>query len=266
MCDSPDLRKLPSSLVFCHCSVSIGRNRATLSCPVEPVAPGSCRPGARPWLLPAWAAGWRVSIRGVRWREAERGRVCSAAGRLVLLAVNQASLLSLASPACQATAGSSWLPVRIQALAVSAGTTVTVTGLRRMPVDIAVRSVCSLGWGVPGNRGKLTARWDVNPLICIQGSASPGHSYPMTPLHVKNAGDSPMEVTYSANPGMPWRGWKSPRSRSSPGNLRASPWPWQSRRTQVPGKPTWSWRRGVPIRRQVQRRGLPSSRVRRGRV
>ena len=40
----------------------------------------------------------------------------------------------------------------------------------------------------------------MNPLICIRGSASPGHSYPMTPLHVKNAGDSPMEVTYSANP------------------------------------------------------------------
>jgi hypothetical protein len=40
----------------------------------------------------------------------------------------------------------------------------------------------------------------VNPLICIQGSASPGHSYPMTPLSVKNAGDSPMQVTYSANP------------------------------------------------------------------
>src|SRR6476660_7218935 len=47
---------------------------------------------------------------------------------------------------------------------------------------------------------------DVNPLICIRGSASPGHSYPMTPLNVKNAGDSPMEVTYSANPGyaMTW--------------------------------------------------------------
>jgi len=46
----------------------------------------------------------------------------------------------------------------------------------------------------------------VNPLICIQGSASPGHSYPMTPLNVKNTGDSPMEVTYSANPGdaMTW--------------------------------------------------------------
>jgi hypothetical protein len=46
----------------------------------------------------------------------------------------------------------------------------------------------------------------VNPLICMRGSASPGHSYPMTPLHLKNTGDSPMQVTYSANPGdaMAW--------------------------------------------------------------
>jgi hypothetical protein len=40
----------------------------------------------------------------------------------------------------------------------------------------------------------------VNPLICIRGSASPGHSYPMTSLHVNNTGDTPMEVTFSANP------------------------------------------------------------------
>jgi uncharacterized membrane protein len=46
----------------------------------------------------------------------------------------------------------------------------------------------------------------VNPLICIRGSAAPGHSYPMTPLYVRNTGDSPMEVTFSANPGeaMTW--------------------------------------------------------------
>ena len=46
----------------------------------------------------------------------------------------------------------------------------------------------------------------MNPLICMRGSASSGHSYPMTPLHMKNTGDSPMEVTYSANPGyaMAW--------------------------------------------------------------
>jgi len=46
----------------------------------------------------------------------------------------------------------------------------------------------------------------VNPLICMQGSASPGHSYPMTPLHLENTGKSPMAVTYSANPGdaMTW--------------------------------------------------------------
>jgi hypothetical protein len=40
----------------------------------------------------------------------------------------------------------------------------------------------------------------VDPLICIRGSASPGHSYPMTSLYVKNAGDSPTEVTFSVNP------------------------------------------------------------------
>ena len=46
----------------------------------------------------------------------------------------------------------------------------------------------------------------MNPLICMRGSASPGHSYPMTPLHLKNTGNSPMQVTYSANPGdaMAW--------------------------------------------------------------
>jgi hypothetical protein len=46
----------------------------------------------------------------------------------------------------------------------------------------------------------------MNPLICMEGSASPGHSYPMTPLHLKNTGDSPIKVTYSANPGdaMAW--------------------------------------------------------------
>jgi hypothetical protein len=41
---------------------------------------------------------------------------------------------------------------------------------------------------------------DVNPLICIRGSASPGHSYTMTPVHVKNAGNSSMELTFSVNP------------------------------------------------------------------
>ena len=40
----------------------------------------------------------------------------------------------------------------------------------------------------------------MNPLICIRGSASPGHSYPMTPLHVKNTGHSPAEVSFSVNP------------------------------------------------------------------
>jgi hypothetical protein len=40
----------------------------------------------------------------------------------------------------------------------------------------------------------------MNPLICIHGSASPGHSYPMTTLDVTNTGKSAVEITYSANP------------------------------------------------------------------
>ena len=40
----------------------------------------------------------------------------------------------------------------------------------------------------------------MDPLICIEGSASPGHSYPMTPLNLVNMGKSPVEITYSANP------------------------------------------------------------------
>jgi uncharacterized membrane protein len=46
----------------------------------------------------------------------------------------------------------------------------------------------------------------MNPLICIRGQASPGHSYPMTPLHVKNAGTAPVTFSYSVNPGdaRPW--------------------------------------------------------------
>ena len=68
-----------------------------------------------------------------------------------------------------------------------------------MPVDIAVGSVAA--WDEEFRQPRGTDREeDVNPLICIRGSASPGHSYPMTPLHVRNTGDSPMEVTFSANP------------------------------------------------------------------
>ena len=40
----------------------------------------------------------------------------------------------------------------------------------------------------------------MNPLICIRGSASPGHSYQMTPLHVTNTGGSPVTVSYAADP------------------------------------------------------------------
>jgi uncharacterized membrane protein len=41
---------------------------------------------------------------------------------------------------------------------------------------------------------------DMNPLICIQGTASPGHSYPMTPLHVKNTGAFAANTTFAVNP------------------------------------------------------------------
>ena len=63
----------------------------------------------------------------------------------------------------------------------------------------------------------------MNPLICIRGSASPGHSYPMTPLNVKNGGDSPMEVTYSANPAAAMTWLKVSPVEILPGNLRTSP-------------------------------------------
>jgi len=40
-------------------------------------------------------------------------------------------------------------------------------------------------------QGGTSREEDVNQLICIRGSASPGHSYPMTPLYVKNTGGFP---------------------------------------------------------------------------
>jgi hypothetical protein len=60
--------------------------------------------------------------------------------------------------------------------------------------------------GSSGQPTETDREVDMNPLICIQGSASPGHSYPMTPLHVSNTSDSPVTVTYSVNPGdaRPW--------------------------------------------------------------
>src|ERR1700761_1099075 len=51
-----------------------------------------------------------------------------------------------------------------------------------------------------GFNGKLASVQDANPLICIRGSASPGHSYTMTPLQVKNAGAAPAKVTFSVSP------------------------------------------------------------------
>ena len=57
----------------------------------------------------------------------------------------------------------------------------------------------------------------------MRGSASPGHSYPMTPLAVKNAGNATMKVTYSANPAaaMPWL--KVPVVQILPGESAAIP-------------------------------------------
>ena len=59
---------------------------------------------------------------------------------------------------------------------------------------------------ISGQPAETDREENVNPLICIRGSASPGHSYPMTPLYVSNTGDSPIKVTFSANPGdaMTW--------------------------------------------------------------
>jgi hypothetical protein len=62
----------------------------------------------------------------------------------------------------------------------------------------------------------------VNQLICIRGSASPGHSYPMTPPVREEHGDSPMEVTYSANPEYAMSWLKVSPVEILPGNLPAS--------------------------------------------
>jgi hypothetical protein len=94
---------------------------------------------------------------------------------------------------------------------------VTTAGLRHVPAGIAVG-------GFQGSGHKGTEREDnVNRLICIRGSASPGHSYPMTPLHVINTGQSPMKVTFSANPrdAMAWLRI-SPVELPPRGNLRPS--------------------------------------------
>jgi uncharacterized membrane protein len=63
----------------------------------------------------------------------------------------------------------------------------------------------------------------MNPLICIQGSASPGHSYPMTPLHVSNTGNSPATVTISVNPGDARTWLKVSQVKISPGQSASVP-------------------------------------------
>jgi hypothetical protein len=83
---------------------------------------------------------------------------------------------------------------------IRGGQLLSISGFRRMTVDTPVRSVAV--W--MRNSGQLTETHrevDVNPLICIRGSASPGHSYPMTPLYVRNIGGSPTQVPFSVNPG-----------------------------------------------------------------
>ena len=63
----------------------------------------------------------------------------------------------------------------------------------------------------------------MNPLVCIGGSASPGHSYPMTPLHVTNTGDSPAQVSFSANPGDAMAWLKASPVKIAPGQSASIP-------------------------------------------
>ncbi len=63
----------------------------------------------------------------------------------------------------------------------------------------------------------------MNPLICIRGSASPGHSYPMTPLDLRNTGNSPMEVTFSVNPGYATTWLKVSPVKIPPGDYASVP-------------------------------------------
>jgi hypothetical protein len=80
--------------------------------------------------------------------------------------------------------------------------------------------VLDLGPGNPTEAGHVE---DVNPLICIRGSASPGHSYTMTPVHVKNAGNSPMVVTFTVNPSDATTWLKIPTVKIPPGESAGIP-------------------------------------------
>ncbi len=63
----------------------------------------------------------------------------------------------------------------------------------------------------------------MNPLVCIRGSASPGHSYPMTPLHVTNTGTTPEKIVLSANPGDALAVLKAPPVTIAPGRSASIP-------------------------------------------
>ena len=106
----------------------------------------------------------------------------------------------------------------------------------------------------------------MNPLICIRGSASPGHSYPMTPLNVKNTGDSPMNVTYSANPADAMTWLKVSPAEILPGASASIPVTLVVPSNAGSGEGYVIRRRGVPTSTSGSASGLPSSRVRRGRV
>jgi hypothetical protein len=92
-----------------------------------------------------------------------------------------------------------------------------------MLVDLAVRSVCRSWRTSSGPPAETDREEDVNPLICIGGSASPGHSYPMTPLNVMNTGNSPVEVTYSANPAVAMTWLKASPVEVPPGGSASIP-------------------------------------------
>ena len=63
----------------------------------------------------------------------------------------------------------------------------------------------------------------MNPLVCIRGSASPGHSYPMTPLHVTNSGAVTEKVSFSANPGDAMAVLKAAPVKIAPGHSATIP-------------------------------------------
>ena len=94
----------------------------------------------------------------------------------------------------------------------------------------------------------------MNPLVCIRGSASPGHSYPMTPLRVTNTGAAPEKIVLSANPGDALAVLKAPRWTIAPGRSASIPLTLVVPKTAASGAklrdPDGG---GDQLRRQVQR-------------